>query len=124
MTLVAQPMNFLPCYDLSVRQPSGLVLNSRENSPDRWNQLKKINWNLRCRATLGFDLGNEVKFKAAEFCLQVYLKCKKGVMYIWNINLYRNLDRNTNDDIQVRLLSLPSIPLACTTDIEVNATAS
>lgn len=111
------------CYYLSVRQTSGLVLNSKENSPDRWNQLNKINWSLLCRVTVGFDLSNVLKYEAAMFCLQ---KCtwtvKKGMMYIWNTNLDRNLDRNYNENIPVRVLSLLSILVSLSTYTETSAT--
>lgn len=112
------------CYYLSVRQPSGLVLNSKENSPDRWNQLNKINWNLLCRVTVGFDLSNKLKYEAAVFSLQNCAWTKKGVMYLWNTNLDRNLDRNANENILVRVLCLLSILLAFSIHTVVNATVS
>lgn len=109
------------CYYLSVRQPSGLVLNSKENSPDWWNQLNKINWNLLCRVTVGFDLSNELKYEATMFCLQ---KCtwtiKKSVTDTWN----NNLDRNYSENDPVRVLSLLSILLPFSTYAEINATVS
>lgn len=113
------------CYYLSVRQPSGLVLNSKENSPDRWNQLNKINWNLLCRVTVGFDLSNELKYEAAAFCLQnCTWTVKKGVTHIWNTNLDRNLDRNYNENIPVRVLSLLRFLVSFSTHTEANATVS
>lgn len=113
------------CYNLSVRQPSGLVSNSKENSPDRWNQLNKINWNLLCRVTVGFNLSNELKYEAAMFCLQNCTRTvKKGVTYIWKNNLDRNLDRNYNENIPVRVFSLQCILLSFSKHTEVNATVS